>query len=272
MSYPPVPPDNVITGVTTGHATAHNNIADTLTTLETQMPISPGGTTSFLRADGTWNVPPGTTTLDSTASDFQPDGVISAGASGSAARADHVHPENAHQYLLLEPSGTLAVTFPRYLCTTAVTPLTNTVYCCAIPLPKGLTVSNIIMMGSTAPETGGSHCWAALLDSTLTVKAVSADNTGATFFTNAAEHTFAMGASYTIPAAGIFYIAWSCVATGMPNLMGALLSSTGAVGSVGGAILYGSAGSQSAPPALAAQLNAGSLTVTSIGAYRARVT
>lgn len=180
---------------------------------------------------------------------------------------------NAWQYLLLEPSGTLAVTMPRNQASGALTIATGTVYCSAIPLSKGVTVTNIVMMPSTAAETGGSHCWAALLDPTLTVLAVSADNTGATFFTNTAEHSLAMGSPYTTTAAGLFYCAFSCTATGMPNLTGAsYITSTVAIGSVGGSVLYGTAGTQNAPPAVSAQLNAGSLTAATAAAFRARVT
>lgn len=55
---------------------------------------SPGGTTSFLRADGNWATPPGAggATLDTTATDIQALGAQAAGAKGLAADAGHVHP------------------------------------------------------------------------------------------------------------------------------------------------------------------------------------
>lgn len=52
---------------------------------------SPGGTSTFLRADGTWAGPPGGLSLDTTASDIQPLGTQAAGSKGMAADSGHVH-------------------------------------------------------------------------------------------------------------------------------------------------------------------------------------
>lgn len=53
---------------------------------------SPGGTATYLRADGTWASIPGGLALDTTATDIQQLGTQAAGASGLAADAKHVHP------------------------------------------------------------------------------------------------------------------------------------------------------------------------------------
>lgn len=58
MGYPPLPQNPVSTGMT-GHESDHDNIAAALAALETAVPYPPGGTTEYLRADGTWDVPPG---------------------------------------------------------------------------------------------------------------------------------------------------------------------------------------------------------------------
>ena len=60
----------------------------------------PGGTTSFLAGNGTWQTPAGGVTLDSTSTDIKPLGTQAAGSSTYAAKADHVHP---HATIL--PSG-----------------------------------------------------------------------------------------------------------------------------------------------------------------------
>lgn len=53
---------------------------------------SPGGTGTYLRADGTWASIPGGLALDTTATDIQSLGTQAAGSSGKAADAKHVHP------------------------------------------------------------------------------------------------------------------------------------------------------------------------------------
>jgi hypothetical protein len=52
----------------------------------------PGGSTQFLRGDGSWAAPPGSVSIDTTASDIQPLGTRVAGSVGKAADAGHVHP------------------------------------------------------------------------------------------------------------------------------------------------------------------------------------
>jgi hypothetical protein len=207
--------------------------------------------------------------LDSTASDIQPDGARAAGNVGKAADAGHVHQENANQSLLLAQSGALAETFPRYLASELNSPTSGVVACSAIPLPKNLVVTNLTAVGGNGGESGGSHCWMALLDSTLTVRAVSADNTGATFFTANARHTLAMGAAYTVPTAGLYYVALSITATTMPNPPGLDLLNLGGVSSAAGPALYGTAGTQNAPPSVGAQLASGTLTGAAAAAFYA---
>jgi hypothetical protein len=52
----------------------------------------PGGTTEFLRADGTWDAPSGGVALDTNAAHIKPIGVQSAGSEGLAADSEHTHP------------------------------------------------------------------------------------------------------------------------------------------------------------------------------------
>jgi hypothetical protein len=293
-----VPPDTRATGQS-GHVADHNNIADDLTTLISHVADGltgasaayriAGGTVSgapvsgtFLTTDvvpsadgniyictaggspGTWKAVGGA--LDSTASDFQPDGVAAAGSTGKAADAGHVHPEKAHQGLYLAHSGALAETFPRYLAdSSSGTAATGIVYCAAIPLQKGVVVTNINFVTNSASEGTGTHGWFALLDSTLHVLAVSADQTGASFFTGSTLFTIAMGAAYTVATSGLFYLAQSVTASTMPNWtgFGGATSLTG-LNATAGPVLYGTAGTQNAPPAVNAQLNSGTLTASTI--------
>lgn len=201
--------------------------------------------------------------LDSANGDFLPDGVGNAGASSNAARADHVHPEKANQSMLLAPSGALAETGSRRLYQGTVTTTSGTVYFAAVGLPKGTVVANITFCTGTAPESGGTHGWYALLDSTGKVVAVSADQTGATFFGNGSLITVAMGASYTVSASGLFYVAQCVVASGMPNFIGSNLSSS--IGVARAPVLCGTAGTgQTTPPAVNTTLT---LTAGTIDLY-----
>lgn len=199
----------------------------------------------------------GGVSLDSTAGDFQPDGVQSAGSSTLASRADHVHPEKAWQSLLLTPSGALAETFPRYQGSAVLTPTTGTVYVSAIGLSKGTVVTNITVLTDTAGSSGTiTHSWAALLDSTGKVVAVSADGL-TTAFSAGAFITFAMVSPLTIAAAGMFYIAQSLTATGMCNWVGTTLLTAMAARTP---VLCGTAGTVNAPPSVGTTLTISSTT------------
>lgn len=201
----------------------------------------------------------GVTAADSTAAHIQPDGVRAAGAQGLAADSAHVHPEQANQSNLLMPSGGLAETFPRWLSSVNAGPSSSLVSMTAIPLPKGLTVTNITFITGSSAESGGTHGWYALMDSSGKVLAVSADQTGATVWGSAnAPLTLAMGTPYVTPSAGTYYVAVSVTATGMPTFASNNLSVTSASRQV--PMLCGSAGNQAAPPAVNATFSISSAT------------
>ena len=206
--------------------------------------------------------------FDTNPAHFQPDGAASAGGTVTtdAAYADHAHPEHANQSLWLAPSGALAETFPRFNAQISQSISSGTVVAVAIGLPKNTIVSNITFCTGSAAESGGSHGWYALLDSTLHVLAVSADQTGATAWGNASLVTLAMGSPYTVTTAGLFYVAVSVTASGMPNFMGMSISGTQAIAR--SPVMCGTAGTQNAPPAVNAQINSGTLTAaTASGLY-----
>jgi hypothetical protein len=69
-----------------------------------------GGATSYLNATGTWTTPSGGVTLDSTATDIQPDtttGNAVVGSTGKAADAGHQHPLVTHDHSTNNKGGQL---------------------------------------------------------------------------------------------------------------------------------------------------------------------
>lgn len=199
--------------------------------------------------------------LDSLASDFSPDGVAAPGVLTVAAPGDHVHPEKAWDALLCAPAGALAETAPRFLAGATLTPTTGTTYVTAIALPKGTVVTNITLLTGTAASSGTTHSWFGLLDSTGKVVAVSADGLTANL-ANSAFITYAMGAPYTVTAAGLFYVAQSVTATGMCNWASVTTSTVAAARTP---VLCGTAGTNNAPPALAATLTITATTANNYG-------
>lgn len=266
MGYPPLPQNNVVDGMT-GHDSDHDDIYAGLAALEAAVPYPPGGTTDFLRADGSWA--PAGAVLDSTAADFVPDSVQSAGSSALGARADHSHPEKAWQTAYTLPSGGLAETFPRLLATNNQAQSSTTTKCQLITLPKGLLVSNIHLITGTTAESGGTHGWVALLDTSFTVLAVSADQTGNTWGSANTDTPVAVGTPYLVPSSGAYYIAESITATGMPSFAcgpGPTLTTAWAVPPV----ISCTRGVQSTPPPVSGVLGTAS-TVNSTDALYAYI-
>ena len=133
---------------------------------------------------------------------------------------------------------------------------TGTVAVASVGLRAGLVVSNITVLVGTTAGVAMTHQWAALTDSTLTVKAVSADGTSGAL-PGSTLKTYAMGSPFTVPATGVYYLAVSVTATTAPTLAG--VTPAGAASGLV-PVLCGTAGSQSAPPSLAAQLASGVVT------------
>jgi hypothetical protein len=134
-----------------------------------------------------------------------------------------MHPERAWQSGLMLPAGALAETFPRTIATASTATASTNVYLAAIPLDAGVIVSNITV-AVVSPESGGTHGFLALLDSGLVCRATSVDLTGGAVFAPAGAVTVAMTAPYTVPSAGVYYIAFNVTATGIPNMVFAVAS------------------------------------------------
>lgn len=212
---------------------------------------------------GAWFAMGGAVQLDTTAGDIQPDGVQSAGTSALAPAADHVHKNNADLSLYLAPSGATGETYPRTNCAGYTTALASgTTYMSAIPLPANLVVGNLgVLTGSTAPS-GVTHGWLALTDSSRIVRAVTADQTS-TFGSGFTALSLPVTSTYTVPTAGVYYLAVNCNASTMGTLSIGNQPLSGPNGTA--PILAGSSSTaQTTPPATGSTL----ATITANGIWR----
>lgn len=160
-----------------------------------------------------------------------------------------------------EPASVVGVTVPRALASASSAALTSgTVYMCGIALNKGVTVSNISLFVAGTAESGGSHAWVGLADSSRVVKAVSADQTGATYFagTNTAVTT-ALAAAFTTTYAGLHYV-FVCAVGTTPVFAAAPALVNAALGNVPPILCGSSSTGQTTPPAVGAAL--GAITAT----------
>ncbi len=158
-----------------------------------------------------------------------------------------------------EPAGTLAAALRRRyvpIATLAALTTGGQVAVRAIPLPAGLVVSNIAIFTGTTAASGPTHLWFGLTDANLNVLGVTADQ-GAAAQAASTLIKLALAAPVTILTGGLYYVAVSSSAsTTAPTLSGANLA-TGLSGVA--PVICGTAGTQAAPPAVGAQLNAGTI-------------
>lgn len=147
----------------------------------------------------------------------------------------------------------IAVTARRGSGTGTVSPSTGVAVFCCVPLLAGQVISNLSVL-ALGGESGGSHAWMALLDTGAVVRAVSADNAGATFFAANTAKTLAMGPAYIVPSTGLYVAVLGCTATGMPTFVGGPALSAGEAGWGSGLPYCGTAGSIAGPPGVGATL------------------
>lgn len=177
-------------------------------------------------------------------------------------------------YNSLMPTGALAETCQRTVvtATSSASLVSGSVYVRGILLPAGASIGNIALFtaaGNVVTQANLTHGWYALLDNTLTVRAVSADQIAVSFLTaiNTAYSLSVSGSAYTTTYAGLYYIAVgvSVSAGNMPQF-----AVSGSVGTgVGSAspVLQGTAGTQAAPPSVGAQLASGVVTFANSNAF-----
>lgn len=166
------------------------------------------------------------------------------------------------QYGYLEPSAALAATVDGRLSASSTTAAmtSGTVYACAIPLPNGLTVSNISFFVTTAEATG-THAWCGIADNGGTVRAISADQTGAAYFGPVNSFvTTAMATPYTTTYDGLYYLFVCTSATTMPVFAAAPALSNAAVSSQAPVICGSALSGQTTPVAVSSSL--GTITGT----------
>lgn len=161
------------------------------------------------------------------------------------------------------PAGTSGVTIPRALATAngAITGVSGTVYARLIFLVAGCPVNNLNFWQGSTVETAGTHGWFCLTDLNRKVVAVTADQTGATFFGTAnAEVSLATTATYTPAYTGYYWImACTVVSSGnVPNwTCGPALAGNISSGITGAPNICGTSSTgQTTPPALAATMAA----------------
>jgi len=160
--------------------------------------------------------------IDASATDIQSNGVQTAGSTGKAADAGHVHPNNAHMSMYLAPTGATSETFPRQYSTAYInTPTSGTLYVSAIPLPKGLQINNLSLLIGGTTASGVTHGWYTLLDSSLVVRAISADQSSGNWSSGFSSISLSVsGSSYATTYGGLYYIGFCITASTMPIFTG----------------------------------------------------
>lgn len=162
--------------------------------------------------------------------------------------------------LFVAPAGATAQTFPRGNTSNICAALTSgTLYVRLMPVLAGAVISNITFITSTTAKTGGTHGWYVVLDNTLKVVAVTADQTdpATVWGTTNTYYTLPVTVPYTATYTG-FYYAGVMVAQSagtMPTFAGA----PGVLSGVAGAapVLCGSSSTaQTTPPAIGATMAA----------------
>jgi len=151
-----------------------------------------------------------------------------------------------------EPYGTIARSFPRFLCLSAdPLPSTGVGLYRQLILPGGLTAGAMTALTASTAKLGGTHGWYAITDMNLNVLAVTADQTDAatTWGTTYTPQKLPFTAPLTTAYTGIYYAAICVTATTMPNIAGASVQ-PGCIG---------------APPVLAAQFTSAMSAPPAVG-------
>lgn len=116
------------------------------------------------------------------------------------------------------PSGAFAQTIPRWSPTGNQTPTSGRLTLTLIYIPQPATVSTIRFVSGATALSGGSHGWAALYNSDLTLLGQSANDTSITWAANTSK-TFTLTTPVQVQA-GLYYVGINVVATTMPSLAG----------------------------------------------------
>ena len=159
--------------------------------------------------------------------------------------------------LLVAPAGATGETIPfRQAYSDSGALVSGTLYCASVPLPSGTVVSNLTFVIGNTAEAGGTHGAYLLLDNTRTVRAVSADQVGATTWSPAnVPLTLPMAAPFTTTYTGRYYVCVYVTATTPPSFAGANTILAGVSGLAG--ILVGTSNTAlTTPPTVGTVVNA----------------
>ena len=115
----------------------------------------------------------------------------------------------------------------------AFTPSTGVMELYSIYIPVNCTIKNITFVNGGTPESSGTHLWYALYDDgrgsttagQLALLMQTGDQTGSAAMGAQATFTLALQAPWITKYTGIYYVAFMCVATQVPNLAGNIRSS-----------------------------------------------
>ena len=162
------------------------------------------------------------------------------------------------------PSGTIGHpnnTRGNYTNATDTLGVSGTVYLVAYYYPAGKTITNVnFMTGTGTLKTGGTHGWVGIADSSLVLRAVSADQTDAATVWGTASTAYPLAvltsaaAKYVTPSSGLYYHVICVVESGgsMPNLVTGAHMAAG-VTALGPALAFPCTGAtgtgQTTPPA-----------------------
>lgn len=128
-------------------------------------------------------------------------------------------------------TGSLGETMDRCLCPEVNTTIATTgqIFCQAIWLTAGTTVTNISFCSATTAAGTPTHYVFALYDYSRNLLASSADQTSTAWAANTVK-TLAMGTPYLVPTTGLYYLMLSVVATTVPTIKGGTGKTGGQLG------------------------------------------
>jgi hypothetical protein len=191
--------------------------------------------------------------------------ISSAGPSGGASPAPYAFWRNDGVWAAIpvlervqEPTAVVGMTVPRWAASSSTAALTTgTIYACAIALDYGININNISLLVSTTAEATGTHAWVGLADSGMNVLAVSADKTGATYFSSTQTAvTTALTSPYTTTTAGLFYVFVNVTAGTTPLFAAAAAVENAALSALAPVLCGSSSTGQTTPPTVGTALTA----------------
>jgi hypothetical protein len=118
------------------------------------------------------------------------------------------------------PGAVVCETLPRSQAVgSQVLGTTNTLFVMGVGLPQYLTVSTMTMVTKATAAGTLTHGWYVLLDSSLVVRAVTADQTSSTWTATQTAYALNFTAAYTTTYTGLYYIGINVSAGTLPAMV-----------------------------------------------------